>query len=79
MGLIVCCCLLLFLLRERRKLRLLNSLLHSEMIARAKAANERNQLELHLAQSVRLDSLGDLAGGIAHDFNNLLVGVLGNA
>ena len=78
-GLVACCCLLLFLLRDRRKLRKVNSLLHAEMIARTKAADERNQLELHLAQSVRLESLGDLAGGIAHDFNNLLVGVLGNA
>jgi|GEM_PF-1166230 len=78
-GLVACCCLLLFLLRERRKLRKVNSLLHAEMIARERAADERNQLELYLAQSVRLESLGDLAGGIAHDFNNLLVGVLGNA
>ena len=78
-GLVACCCLLLFLLRERRKLRQVNLRLHEEMMARAKAAEERSQLELHLAQSVRLESLGDLAGGIAHDFNNLLVGVLGNA
>ncbi len=78
-GLFASCCLLLFLLRERRKLREVNSLLHAEMLATAKASEERNQLELHVAQSVRLESLGDLAGGIAHDFNNLLVGVLGNA
>lgn len=78
-GLVGCCCLLLFLLKERRKLRQVNLRLHAEMIARAKAAENQNQLELHLAQSVRLESLGDLAGGIAHDFNNLLVGVLGNA
>ncbi|MBC7964862.1 MAG: response regulator [Fuerstia sp.] len=78
-GLLVCVGLTLFLLRERGRLRKLNSQLHAEILARERAAEERERLDLHLAQSVRLESLGDLAGGIAHDFNNLLVGVLGNA
>lgn len=78
-GLVACVALTLFLLRERGRLRKLNSQLHAEILARQKAAEERERLDLHLAQSVRLESLGDLAGGIAHDFNNLLVGVLGNA
>ncbi len=46
---------------------------------RVAAERERRQLEAHLQQVQRLESLGALAGGIAHDLNNMLVGVLGNA
>ena len=78
-GLLVSCGLAAFLLRERGRLRKLNERLRVEIQARETAFQDRERMELHLAQSARLDSLGDLAGGIAHDFNNLLVGVLGNA
>jgi two-component system, cell cycle sensor histidine kinase and response regulator CckA len=48
-----------------------------DVTTRARAEQERLELERRLLHAQKLESLGVMAGGIAHDFNNLLLAVLG--
>jgi PAS domain S-box-containing protein len=54
-------------------------LIARDITERRRAEEERGRLENEIAQSRKLEAVGQLAGGIAHDFNNLLQAILGFA
>jgi PAS domain S-box-containing protein len=49
-----------------------------DITARREHEEELQRIRAALAQSQKMEAVGQLTGGIAHDFNNLLTTVLGN-
>ena len=50
-----------------------------EFTERMRAEEERRQMEMHLRQQQKLESIGTLASGVAHEINNPITGIMNYA
>ena len=53
--------------------------IHTDITERKQAEEEKRQMEVHLRQQQKLESIGTLAGGVAHEINNPIMGIMNYA
>jgi PAS domain S-box-containing protein len=52
---------------------------HTDITERKQAEEEKRQMESHLRQQQKLESIGTLASGVAHEINNPIMGIMNYA
>jgi len=64
--------------REHHSQGSITTVFARDLTAKKQMEAHRNNLEIQLRASQKMQAIGTMAGGIAHDFNNIISAILGN-